>query len=257
MLKSTFAVAALILAMVVVGALISRPKGSLFLTPVFAQPSSQLSVSDEIRAGNALEASFQKYQGFADTPQTKAIDAYLQKVGDKVAANAKRKLPYTFHLDPHPAFRSAVAYPGGQIVVGGGVLALMGHEDELAVVLGHEIEHIDLNQCAHRVVYAMQRDHLNADEFDKLSIEEFGGPYGKDGELAADREGVKLAVAAGYSPHAAVELLQMYQYLSRDSGPARPRKDSPSLEERIQQVRDLIKSEHWDDSKPEQPLNLP
>ena len=77
-----------------------------------------------------------------------------------------------------------------------------------------------------------------------------------EGELAADREGVKLAVAAGYSPHAAVELLQMYQYLSRDSKPA-PRTEAPSLEERIQQVNDLIKSEHWDDAKPETPLNLP
>ncbi|HEY6337551.1 MAG TPA: M48 family metalloprotease [Candidatus Sulfotelmatobacter sp.] len=233
--------------------------GTVSLLPVpdvSAQPAPQLSLRDEVRAGNALEAAFQKSQGFADTPESKAIETYLQKVGEKVAANAKRKLPYTFHLDPHPGFRSAVAYPGGQIVVGGGVLALMVHEDELAVVLGHEIEHIDLNQCASRVIDAMQRDHLTADQFDKLSIEEFGGPYGKDGELAADREGVKLAVAAGYSPHAAVELLQMYQYLSRDSKPA-PRADAPSLEERIQQVQDMIKSQHWDDSKDEQPLRLP
>ncbi|HLW86306.1 MAG TPA: M48 family metallopeptidase [Candidatus Sulfotelmatobacter sp.] len=227
------------------------------VTLVSAQPAPPpLSTADEIRAGDALLAAFQKSQGFADTPESTAIEAYLQKVGDKVAANAKRKLPYKFHLDPHPGFRSAVAYPGGEIVVGGGVLALMTHEDELAIVLGHEISHIDLSQCAHRVVDSMQKDHLTADQFDKLSIEVFGGPYGKDGELAADREGVKLAVAAGYSPHAAVELLEMFQYLSRDSKPA-PRADAPSLEERIQQVRDQIKSEHWDDSKPEQPLNLP
>jgi predicted Zn-dependent protease len=229
----------------------------LFLvTFASAQASPQLSVPDEIRAGDALFLAFQKSQGFADAPESKAIEAYLQKVGDKVAQNAKRKLPYKFHLDPHPGFRSAVAYPGGQIVVGGGVLALMTHEDELAIVLGHEIEHIDLNQCAHRVVEEMQKNHLTADQFDQLSIDDFGNPYGKDGELAADREGVKLAVAAGYSPRAAVELLEMFQYLSRDSKPA-PRTDAPSLEERIQQVRDEIKSQSWDDSKPEQPLNLP
>jgi predicted Zn-dependent protease len=228
----------------------------LFAALCLAQPAPPLSTVDEIRAGEALLVSFQKYQGFADTPQSKAIEAYLQKVGDKVAANAKRKLPYKFHLDPHPSFRSAVAYPGGTIVVGGGVLALMVHEDELAIVLGHEIAHIDLNQCAGRVVESMQKDHITPEQFDKLSIEVFGGPYGKDGELAADREGVQLAVAAGYSPHAAVELLEMYQYLSRDSKPA-PRKDAPSLEERIQQVRDQIKSEGWDDTKAEQPLDVP
>jgi predicted Zn-dependent protease len=230
---------------------------SSFLGAAVAQPSPPLSTEDEIRAGDALLVSFQKSQGFADTTESKAIEAYLQKIGDKVAKNAKRKLPYKFHLDPHPGFRSAVAYPGGQIVVGGGALALMTHEDELAVLLGHEIEHIDLNQCAGRVRESMQKDHLTPDQFDKLSIELFGGPYGKDGELAADREGIRLAVAAGYSPHAAIELLEVFQFLSRDAKPALPRTDSPSLEERIRQARDEIKTEHWDDSRAETPLDLP
>lgn len=225
------------------------------VTTAVAQ-SPQLSTADEIRAGDALFASFQKSQGFADTPESTAIEKYLQQVGDKVAQHARRKLPYKFHLDPHPGFRSAVAYPGGQIVVGGGVLALMTHEDQLAIVLGHEIEHIDLGQCAQRVVEVMQKDHLTATQFDKLSIDDFGNPYGKEGELAADREGLRLAVAAGYSPHAAIELLEMFQFLGRDAKPAPPRKDSPSLEERIQQAREETKSEGWDDKQSEKPLNL-
>jgi predicted Zn-dependent protease len=224
--------------------------------PMFAQAAPALTTEDEIRAGDALLASFQKSQGFAETAETKAIEDYLKKVGDKVARNASRKLAYKFHLDPHPGFRSAVAYPGGQIVVGGGVLALMQHEDELALVLGHEIEHIDLKQCAERVTEMMQKNHLTPEEFDKLSIEDFGKPYGKEGELAADREGLKLAVAAGYSPRAAVELLEVFQFLSRDSKPA-PRSDAPSLEERIQQAREEIKTRQWDESKLETQLALP
>ncbi len=224
---------------------------------ISAQTSSQLSTADEIRAGEALFVSFRQSQGFADTPESKAIEAYLQKVGDKVAQNARRKLPYKFHLDPHPGFRSAVAYPGGQIVVGGGVLALMTHEDELAVVLGHEIEHIDLNQCAQRVIDAIKKDHLTPDQFDKLSIDDFGSPYGKDGELAADREGIKLAVAAGYSPRAGVEMLETFQFLNRDEKPAPPRLDSPSLTDRIQQAKEEIKTQGWDDAKPEKTLDLP
>jgi len=103
----------------------------------------------------------------------------------------------------------------------------------------------------------MERDHLTPETFDKLSINDFGLPYGRDGELAADREGIKLAVAAGYSPHAAVELLEVFQFLTRDAKPAPPRKDAPSLEERIQQARDEIKSLGWDESKPLKPLELP
>jgi beta-barrel assembly-enhancing protease len=227
----------------------------LFVSSGGAQ-SPPLSLEDEIRAGNALEGSFMKLNEVGETPEQKRIEKYLQEVGDKVAQNSKRKLAYKFHLDPHPGFRSAVAYPGGQIIVGGGVLALMEHEDELAVVLGHEIAHADLKQCAQRVTEVMRRDHLRADQFDKLSIEDFGKPYGKEGELAADREGLKLAVAAGYSPHAAIELLEVYQFLSRDAKAA-PRKDAPSLEDRIQQAHDEIKMQRWDEARPETPLNLP
>jgi len=54
-----------------------------------------------------------------------------------------------------------------------------------------------------------------------------------------------------------VELLEVFQFLSRDAKPAPPRTDSPSLEERIEQVRDEIKEERWDDKKPEIPLGLP
>jgi len=217
---------------------------------------AELTLDDEIHAGQALRASFFKLNGVGESPESKSIEDYLQSVGDKVAQNATRKLPYKFHLDPNPAFRSAVAYPGGEIIVGGGVLALMQHEDELAVVLGHEIAHADLKQCAQRVISSMQKDHLTADQFDKLSIEDFGKPYGKEGELAADYEGIKLAVAAGYSPHAAVDLLETFQFLFRDAKLG-PRKDAPSLEERIQQAHDEIKKEGWDESKPEKPFPLP
>lgn len=222
-----------------------------------AQSPTILSVEDEIRAGKFLAASFMKLNEVGETSQSKEIEVYLQKVGDKVAQTSTRKLKYTFRLDVHPGFRSAVAYPGGQIIVGGGVLALMQHEDELAVVLGHEIAHVDLNQCADRLISVMGRDHLTVEQFDKLSIDDFGKPYGKEGELAADREGLKLAVAAGYSPRAAAELLEVFQFLARDAKPAQPRKDAPSLEERILQAKNEIKSEGWDESKPERALDLP
>ena len=221
-----------------------------------AETTPVLSTEDEIRAGNALVASFQKENGVAESPESKSIEEYLQAVGDKVAHNATRKLPYRFHLDPNPAFRSAVGYPGGEIIVGGGVLALMQHEDELAVVLGHEIAHADLKQCAQRVIASMQKDHLTPDQFQKLSIEDFGKPYGKDGELAADYEGLKLAVAAGYSSHGAIELFETYQFLFRDAK-LPPRKDAPSFDERVQQVRNEISSQGWDESKPEKALELP
>src|ERR1017187_3648755 len=72
---------------------------SLFCSLTFSQSIASLSQQDEIRAGEALFISFQKSQGFADTPESKTIEQYLQKIGDKIAQHAQRKLPYKFHLD--------------------------------------------------------------------------------------------------------------------------------------------------------------
>jgi predicted Zn-dependent protease len=81
-----------------------------------------ISDADEIRAGDVLAGKFEAANGLAPTPQISKIEAYLQKVGDRVAAQAQRRLPYQFHFDPDPAFKSAVALPGGQVFVGGGIL---------------------------------------------------------------------------------------------------------------------------------------
>src|SRR5579872_4237407 len=74
----------------------------LFLLSAFfgLSNSPTLTTEDEIRAGHFLFLSFQKANGFAPTDESKAIEAYLKKVGDKVARNASRKLPFEFHLDP-------------------------------------------------------------------------------------------------------------------------------------------------------------
>jgi predicted Zn-dependent protease len=115
-------------------------------------------------------------------------------VGDHVAAHAQRKLLYQFHFDPDSGFKSAVALPGGQIFVGGGILAYLDSEDQLAAVLGREIEHVALNHCRDRLIQVLSDQHLSADDADKLDIELFMPGYGYDNEFAADREGVKLAM---------------------------------------------------------------
>lgn len=64
----------------------------------------------------------------------------MSEVGDRVAARAHRKLPYRFHLVANLDLINAFALPGGHVFVGLGLLHQMTGEDELACVLGHEIE---------------------------------------------------------------------------------------------------------------------
>ena len=241
-------------------ALPQTSSAQLPVTPV------NLTDADEIRMGQILADQFVQEEGMAPTPQTKKLDEYLQTVGDRVAVHAQRKLPYRFHFDPSPGFKSAFGLPGGQIFVGAGILAYIDTEDQLAAVLGHEVEHVALNQCRDRLIQQMGELHLSvedAGDFDpkqpgmsKLKVDPFLPGYGHDNEFAADREGVTLAMEAGYSPEAAIRLLQTYVILGEQM-PNTPKEAKANLEDRIAQIRTLSASSKLPRPAAETPLALP
>ncbi len=227
-----------------------------------------LSDADEVRIGQVLAQQFEQEEGMAPTPQTTKLDQYLQTVGDRVAAHAQRKLPYQFHFDPSPGFKSAVGLPGGQIFVGAGILAYIDTEDQLAAVLGHEVEHVALNQCRERLIKQLGDLHLSAEDASrpdpakhdaktyKLKVDPFLPGYGHDNEFAADREGVNLAIQAGYSPDAVIRLLQTYVILGEQM-PNTPKEAKANLEARIAQIRALSAANTLPKPAAERPLALP
>ena len=76
------------------------------------------------------------------------MSAGSYRVGSELATHAHRMLPYKFHYIPNPNFVNAFALPGGHVYVGAGLVSLMDSEDELAALIGHEIEHIDHYQSS-------------------------------------------------------------------------------------------------------------
>lgn len=226
------------------------------LFPQAAGKPVELSDADEVRLGEAVAQDFMRQEGMAPTPQTIKIDAYLQSVGEKVAAHAQRKLPYRFRFDPSPTFRSAVGLPGGQIFVGAGMLAYIDTEDQLAAVLGHEVEHVALNQCRERLMKVMEEQHLTVNDGNKLKADPFLEGYGHDNEFAADREGVKLAMQAGYSADGAIRLLETYVILGEQM-PNTPKEAKSNLEARIEQIRAVRDASQLPKPAKEKPLALP
>ena len=243
-----------------------------------------LSDADEIAIGDRLAA---QYSGtFGTKPPTaeqaaanRQIEAYLQRIGERAATHARRKLPWHFHYIANPEFVNAFALPGGHVFVGEGLLKLMRSEDALAGVLGHEVEHIDLRHCAERVQIEAHERHLSegAGLFGSLlglPVEIFIAGYSKEQELEADRDGTTLAVLAGYSPQGILQLFAEFAKLeARYEGPrsaADPIGETlglslatlsgyfashPPAAERIQQVNALIAANHWP-SPPLRPLQM-
>jgi beta-barrel assembly-enhancing protease len=223
---------------------------------------TRMSDEEEIRIGNQIARQYGFLRGKQER-DTIEVERYLGQVGARVAAHAHRRLPYKFHYVPQRYFINAFAVPGGHVYVGEGLLALMDSEDELAAVVGHEIEHIDHYHCAERVQQEQALRKIPLSGLIALPAEIFEAGYSKDQELEADREGTRLAVQAGYSANGALRMFETFQrlyqeYQARAKTPqeelSRVALDTlggyfrshPLTSERIAQLRQMIASEHWE-----------
>jgi predicted Zn-dependent protease len=217
---------------------------------------------EEIRIGNELASLYTERQGTKKLSDEEFVSDYLTRVGEQVAKGAHRKLPYQFHYLTQQGMVNAFALPGGHVFVGAGLLALMDSEDELAAVLGHEIEHIDHYHCAERAQRELALRHIPLGELISLPMQVFEAGYSKDQELEADREGARLAVAAGYSASGAIRMFEVFarlheEYEGTDKTPQDEAvrvaqqtlegyfRSHPIPAERIAQIQKLIATENW------------
>jgi predicted Zn-dependent protease len=147
------------------------------------------------------------------------IRAYLNEVGQRVAQHVERRaISYHFCFDDNAYLVNAYAIPGGYIVVGRGLLELLESEDELAAILGHEITHVDRRHAIERMQYKIASQKAGVG-----SLYQLGAPaqwlyeagYTKDQELEADRNGLDLAVAAGYSPLGGINVMQHFEKMEQ------------------------------------------
>ena len=145
----------------------------------------RMSDAEEIRIGNTLAYYYSSRERRDKTPENTIIQHYLTRVGTELATHAHRVLPYKFHYIPDADLVNAFALPGGHVYVGGGLVALMDSEDELAAVVGHEIEHIDHYHCSDRVQQEQALRRIPLGGLVAIPIEVFEAGYSKDQELEA------------------------------------------------------------------------
>jgi|ERR1700694_764744 len=233
---------------------------------------TRLSDEEEIEIGNSMAASYLTarygWREETDTPIKKYIDA----VGRNLAARARRKLNYKFHYIPDSGLINAFALPGGHVFIGKGFLLLMDSEDELANVLGHEIEHVDHYHCIEKAQIETRVRDLPLSELIQLPVQLFQVGYGKEQELEADADGTRLAVMAGYSPQGALRMFRIFerlerQYVSKAESPDEEFsqvaiqsiigyfRSHPLPQERERQVQQIMASQKWPERR-ERPLRI-
>jgi predicted Zn-dependent protease len=233
-------------------------------------PASITRISDEeeISIGNSLAERYATQYGAGDA----TMQAYVNTVGRKVSGRARRKFDYKFHYVADAGLVNAFALPGGHVFIGKGLVRLMKTEDELANVLGHEVEHIDNYHCVERYQLKARMQDLPLADLLALPVELFQAGYGKEQEMEADRDGTYLAVMAGYSPQGAIHLFQRVSRLHSEFALKAESPDQeiskvalagiegyfrshPLPEERVNQIQRLIAAKKWP-SVPEKALQV-
>jgi len=223
-------------------------------------PAAATRISDEkeISIGNTLAERYSAQLGTGDA----AMQDYVNLVGRKVSGRARRKFDYKFHYVPSDGLVNAFALPGGHVFIGKGLIRLMQTEDELASVLGHEVEHIDNYHCVERYQLQVHMHDLPLAELLALPVELFQAGYSKEQELEADSDGTYLAVMAGYSPQGAVHLFERFgrmhrAYVLKAESPDQELsqvaiagiegyfRSHPLPEERVNQIQRLIADKKW------------
>lgn len=155
-----------------------------------------------------------------------ALQAYVDKIGNKVAAVSDRpELDYTFTIIDSPEI-NAFALPGGYVYVNRGLLTFMNSEADLAAVLGHEIAHITARHAVQQqargalartaaqvggivTAVATGSGYVGSQISQVASIWAQTGlsGFGREDELEADSLGAKYIREAGYDATAMINVV--------------------------------------------------
>ena len=195
-----------------------------YTNPVTGRQSLVLiSEGQELQLG---EQSFNEIRSQEKVSKDPAQNARIKKIGDRIAKAVGDAMPnakwefVVFESDQVNAF----ALPGGKVGVYTGLIKLAGNsDDEVAIVLGHEIAHVIARHGAERMSESMVIQGVGAlgtavaeTRYSPQTVQLFqlayGGattlgrvlPHSRGNESEADKMGAIYAARAGYDPRAAI-----------------------------------------------------
>lgn len=185
------------------------------------------SPEEEVALGaKAYGPAVQQQGGFY---RDKALEAYVQGVGMRLARVSHRPdLEYRYRV-LNSSVPNAFALPGGFIVINRGLLVGLKSEAEMAAVLGHETGHVTAKHSLAGYQRALATNVLLAGvsvaaggtmgvmELSGITASLVNNGFSREQEREADWLGIDYMVKAGYNPEGAVRL-QEYFYSQLEGG---------------------------------------
>ena len=194
------------------------------------------------------------------------LERYVSEIGNRVLATSHlrgpgveeqiRNTPVNFIILDSPII-NAMALPGGYIYVTRGMLAHLNNEDQLAMVLAHEIGHLAARHAARQAFQQKIGQGLllggaligQAAGLPAQDIVNLGGMaaqmfllrYSREDELEADKLGAEYASLAGYDAQAVIPFFQTLNRVQEKEGQGMPSflSTHPNPGDRVQRIREL------------------
>jgi Zn-dependent protease with chaperone function len=191
----------------------------------------------EIQLGKAI-ATGEKSGKIQDPVIQDAVDT----IGKRLVAQLPKDQPYPFEF--HPVWdkvENAYALPGGQVLITSGLLTSAQSPDEVAGILGHEIQHVLGRHTFRRMGRELGLSFLAAMIFGDVGGIAAGGrglvglAFDRGQEAESDHVGLALAHKAGFDPAAMAAFFKRH-------------KEEAELDKNAEQVLSLL-STHPADSE--------
>ena len=210
-----------------------------------------LSISQRTLMGKNLHEIYFSDHIVNDKDKQKPLDEILKKMKPYLS---EKKIKFKIFIldDSRP---NACTTTGGYVYVTTGLLDSINSEDELALIIGHELGHIEnhhTKDIARFITYYEEKENEikeaenNDDELSSLSktmtiftVRYLYSFFNQSDELEADLAGMYLAYKAGYNPEKAMEAFLMIKNW-----------DIPKPDNRLDRFFiDLIRTHPWSEDR--------
>lgn len=226
--------------------------GGCYTVPETGRQAFVLPIGDDVGDGHAAFLQIKSAEKVSADPQ---YNERVNRIGRRIAEVVANDLPtaqWEFVVFDAPENVNAFALPGGKVGVYSGLLKQVESDDELAMVMGHEIAHVTARHGAQRrsemLVAGTLGEILNA------SMEESGNhsqvmvgygiiaagvtlKFSREHETEADYIGLRYAARAGYDPRAAINFWQKMLKGEKGTTIFTFLRTHPPTEQRIEDIR--------------------
>ncbi|KAI9351377.1 metalloendopeptidase [Obelidium mucronatum] len=229
--------------------------GLYYITHLETVPVSGRTRFMDISREAEEEIGRQAYQEIMNEYRHKIVPAYhpMAIYVHKVARNIIRAsgitdVDWEIHLIDD-AQKNAFVIPGGKVFVFTGILPVVGNQDGLAAVLGHEVAHQIARHSAEKLSQmkivilgqVLLSFIFDAGFFGRLLMDVgLTKPFSRLCETEADYIGLKLMAQACYDPDAAVEMWKRMKALDNDPSHKQYLSTHPSHDTRIEKITEWL-----------------